>query len=291
MSFFKERLAVVREITNRRWVRFALLLWAVIAAYDTFVHQFIPEPLTHRFPKIYELIYRTSGWLPWWTWLVVLALIVSGASIEFASKRSRPRPTVISPRTSELDKHIPDVRVADTPTAIDLFQGKDRDRLLPLLEAERLQGWARPMRTMGEPALTKLPGSIWKTHHLVFLPREDFSMRNQTFVKDIRTQQTAYYDVYLNRSEIEDLWPEGVRERNCLIPTIPDFNHARAEQQLTNWQDRVLTALKDRPKEYSRMRTLNLFDGKFHAAVGKTREQNHIEAMWTEFFRSDPLYH
>src|SRR5260370_13463975 len=101
----------------------------------------------------------------------------------------------------------PDLRVADDRLVIALFDGDERDKLLPLLEAEKVTAWARPMGR-GEPPLTKLSGQLWKTHYLLSLPREGQWNRAQTFLKTKARNETSYYDLYLNEVQIASLWPE-----------------------------------------------------------------------------------
>jgi hypothetical protein len=89
----KERLAVLRQIFNHRWVKVALGLWVWVATYDTFVSQVVPEDLAQKAPKLRGVIAMTSGWLPWWGWLLVLAALIVAASFEYAFRRAmEPRP-------------------------------------------------------------------------------------------------------------------------------------------------------------------------------------------------------
>jgi hypothetical protein len=80
------RLAVWRQIFDHRWVKGAISAWAAIAAYDTFISQILPENLAP--PKIREIAVMTSGWLPFWGWLLVLAAIMVGAALEYAFRRA-----------------------------------------------------------------------------------------------------------------------------------------------------------------------------------------------------------
>ena len=62
-------------------------------------------------------------------------------------------------RHDDLLEHVPDIRVADLPNIVRLFEGKDGDKLIPLLEAEKLFAWARPMGK-GEPAQSAFPAKF-----------------------------------------------------------------------------------------------------------------------------------
>ncbi len=101
MRWLNERIAVIAKIAERRWVRIALGLWAVIAFYDAALSQFMPESVAKKFPKMYELIAVTSGWLPYWGWALLLAGIFVAASIEFALRRTRPSATTTLKSSSE----------------------------------------------------------------------------------------------------------------------------------------------------------------------------------------------
>jgi hypothetical protein len=88
MGSFRERVISARKIFGRPWVRLALTIWAFIAFYDTLVSQFFPEALAKKAPKIRELIAETSGWLPWWSWLIIFTAIIAVASFEYAVRKT-----------------------------------------------------------------------------------------------------------------------------------------------------------------------------------------------------------
>jgi hypothetical protein len=96
------RKEVLRAILNHRWVKFALSLWAVVAAYDTALSQVIPASWGEQFPKVRELIGMTSGWLPFWAWLLILALLLTMASFEYAFRRRFPVVGIEHRRSSPL---------------------------------------------------------------------------------------------------------------------------------------------------------------------------------------------
>jgi hypothetical protein len=110
-----------------------------------------------------------------------------------------------------LPEGLPDLRIADNPRVAALFESGEQDKLFPLLEADRLHLWARPMRSREagkENALGKLPGSIWKDHFLAYLPQVEGQFRAQTFIKMQRGQQSVWFDAYFNQKQIEAIWPE-----------------------------------------------------------------------------------
>jgi hypothetical protein len=101
---------------------------------------------------------------------------------------------------------VPDIRVADDPGVMSLFESPERDKLLPLLEAGRLQAWGR--RGNGFPPLSAIPADGWSTHFLEHHPAPKDGI-NQTFLKvKVRPYESAYYDVYLNREQLRRVWQD-----------------------------------------------------------------------------------
>ena len=85
--------------------------------------------------------------------------------------------------------------------------------------------------------------------------------------------------------ELDDFYAEATRERNRIIPSLPDFDYADERAKLVAWKGQVLQRLNVEyvtVKEYSDFRTLGDFAGWAHAAPNKTMQQDHIEAMWNE---------
>jgi hypothetical protein len=102
------------------------------------------------------------------------------------------------------------VRVADNPQVLDLFQsrGPERNKFLSLLTKEYISCWARRM-TAGESDLVKVPGSVWNAGcNFNFDPKrqEDQRTINQTFIKDY-ANRPIFYDLYLNLTEMKRIWP------------------------------------------------------------------------------------
>jgi hypothetical protein len=200
---FIKRIAVARKIADRLWVKIVLGIWAVIAFYDTLVSQFFPDSWAKKAPKMRELIAETSGWLSWWEWLLILAGIISVACFEYAVRKTAPRPeaTAVKARND-----IPDVRVADEPLVLALFENSERDKLLPLLEAGKIDAWARS--GYDSPPLTKIPSVEWRTYFLAFLPQRQAGTINQTFFRiKARPTESTYFDIHLNRAQLTQVWP------------------------------------------------------------------------------------
>jgi hypothetical protein len=91
MEWLRRRWEIAKKISERRWVRWAIALYGLVAAYDLFLSQFVPESLAKKFPKMHELIVATSGWLPLSQWLMILVGIIAIACFEYAVRRAAPK--------------------------------------------------------------------------------------------------------------------------------------------------------------------------------------------------------
>jgi hypothetical protein len=107
-------------------------------------------------------------------------------------------------RTSEYTNEIPDVRIADDVVVSGLFDSSERDKLLPLLEGGKIDSWGRLGN--GYPPLMKIPFDLWRTNYLIRYPAPSGGI-NQTFLKSKARHESTYYDVHLNRSQLERAWP------------------------------------------------------------------------------------
>jgi hypothetical protein len=165
-----------------------------------------------------------------WTLTAVLAVLLWGAADYFLYRRTarkdegtllvsdkNHRRSVKNDQTPPFAEFIPDVRVADSPSAQRLFEGKDGDKLIPLLEVGKMVAWARPMGH-GEPALIRVPGDAWRTNQILHVPKGDNPhMRNQTFLKSKRGSETTYFDLFLNRGQLREVWPNFERRNDIEV--------------------------------------------------------------------------
>jgi hypothetical protein len=120
----------------------------------------------------------------------------------------------------------PNLRVADLPRVAELFDG---DKLIPLLEAEKITAWGR--RGSGEPPLIKIPSNIWASNDLYYLPKMQEQTRNQTFIRPKgRRYETIYFDVHLNRAQMERAWPHDIHTLGLDCPPENSDLGRRAER-------------------------------------------------------------
>ena len=108
---------------------------------------------------------------------------------------------------NEFADDVPDVRIADDAAVLGLFEiTKDRDKLIPLLEAGKLQAWGRLGE--GNPPPTKISADKWATCYLDHRPAVSPGTINQTYFRPkARPYESTYYDVHLNRSRLKRAWP------------------------------------------------------------------------------------
>lgn len=88
--------------------------------------------------------------------------------------------------------------------------------------------------------------------------------------------------------QLDDLYAEGVGERNRVMPTIPHFARDKDNEVFTEWDNKVLALLDSdyvTVAEKSSFRTLNLFNPVSAIDADKSSDQHHMEAMWTEKLR------
>jgi hypothetical protein len=110
-----------------------------------------------------------------------------------------------SQKPSEYGDAIPDLRIADDTGAMGLLDSSERDKLLPLLEGGKIDAWGRLGN--GHPPLIRIPSDLWRTNYLVRYPAPSGGI-NQTFLKSKGRHETTYYDVHLNRAQLERVWPD-----------------------------------------------------------------------------------
>jgi hypothetical protein len=110
-----------------RWIR-RLLEWG---EHTEFVE--------HHFGDL-KAIWAIIGKPPWW---VNIPLLLGGLALIWLDLRRRHAGQVAAPTFTpqisvEMIGNIPNIRVANDPVAVALFEGKEQDKLLPLLEADKM---------------------------------------------------------------------------------------------------------------------------------------------------------
>jgi hypothetical protein len=89
MVFIQERANAFLDALDRPFPKKLLWAWGIIAAWDTFVSQFIPEEIAKKFPKAHQVVTMTYGWLSLQTWLLIGAILVALISLEWGTRHKR----------------------------------------------------------------------------------------------------------------------------------------------------------------------------------------------------------
>jgi hypothetical protein len=102
----------------------------------------------------------------------------------------------------------PNVRLADSPAAMDLLNGRERPKLIGLFLSGKLRAWARISAHLSSD-LFPMDGDIWRTHSLMFLPKVDGpGTINQTYLRPRGTQNSSHYDICFNYAQLKRVWPD-----------------------------------------------------------------------------------
>jgi len=88
-SAIRERLEVFRDIAGRPWFRTVGLIWFCVGAWDLTLSQFVPEEYSRNFPKLYQVVGMTAGWISLGAWLMLGALLVVAGAVEWALRHKK----------------------------------------------------------------------------------------------------------------------------------------------------------------------------------------------------------
>lgn len=78
---------------RRPWARRVAFVWACLSAWDLVISQILPEHVAKDAPKLWQVTARllnmTSGWIPWWGWLILGMALLVVCCVEFAFRSLR----------------------------------------------------------------------------------------------------------------------------------------------------------------------------------------------------------
>jgi hypothetical protein len=109
----------------------------------------------------------------------------------------------------DLAENYPNVRVADAPVVIQLFDGSERAKLIALLAGNVLRSWARVSADHTPSDLVQIDGLIWNTHRFLFIPKakDGEGTINQTYLRPKGGHNSSHYDICLNYAQLKRVWP------------------------------------------------------------------------------------
>lgn len=87
---------------------------------------------------------------------------------------------------------------------------------------------------------------------------------------------------------LDDLFAEGTKHMNRLIPPIPDYDDKAERSVLDEWQDRALKKMDEAGVSVpimSRFKTFWKFNPTFHRITDKSAQQELLEGIWDEKLR------
>ena len=114
----------------------------------------------------------------------------------------------------EVAENYANVRVADNPSIHDeILRGEDRQKFLGLLNAGVLAAWGRPM--LGRTDFVPIPKASWETHFIdvrLNFGHSDVDGKriysHQTFLKVKNTNDPVFYDICVNRAQMNKVWKD-----------------------------------------------------------------------------------
>jgi hypothetical protein len=103
----------------------------------------------------------------------------------------------------DIAENYANVRVADSPSVIELFESSERTKLLGLFGSGRLTTWARPSAGI-RGDLFEVQGRVWSTHEFRFAPKQadDDGTINQTYLIPRHGGASSNYDICLNFAQL-----------------------------------------------------------------------------------------
>jgi hypothetical protein len=119
----------------------------------------------------------------------------------------------------DLAEGYPNVRLADSPAAIALFESSERTKVIALLAEEKLSSWARVMANTAHD-FVRLKGSVWTGAALQFIPKSpnDTGHINQTYLRQRPDTSATFYDICMNFAQLKRAWPSlDIRRSKCDI--------------------------------------------------------------------------
>ncbi|MBX9863097.1 MAG: hypothetical protein K2Y42_11320 [Hyphomicrobium sp.] len=125
---------VLRKRPAYKWA------WAILSAvgfYDLIGAQFVSQQWAEKMPTVNDFLSNTTGFLPWWGWVIVALTAVALACIEYAVRLERPAPAPIEKReyvvrTVQLGQLSREQQLA---RAWDADRKYGRDKILELRES------------------------------------------------------------------------------------------------------------------------------------------------------------
>lgn len=79
---------MLAAVMASRFARAVFAVFGLVAAWDTFGSQLMPPSVRERWPTVYDLAAKTTGYFPWGVWVAVGATILIAFVLEYAHRKS-----------------------------------------------------------------------------------------------------------------------------------------------------------------------------------------------------------
>jgi hypothetical protein len=110
---------------------------------------------------------------------------------------------------ADFAQFYPDVRVADNPDIIALFNGAERNKLMGLLDADWIWTWARPLHPSDgiSTDFIRIQGTDWHRYRIDFEKKTDDPRSvNHTYLRSKRGNTAVFYDLCFNSVHLKRVW-------------------------------------------------------------------------------------
>jgi hypothetical protein len=208
------------------WVRILSPLILFIGAYDSVVTQLVPKEQAEKFPKIYSVVSMTTGFLPWWGWVLVLAAIFVIATVEYEVRQSRIKSRInLSSPPAQSSVPFPDMPIHDLffHISADLLENhkecrwqKIGDEIRDKLSTLALDAWARKINPSPQKpsALTPVDAAYWKDAQFTYAFLHEGGKQEEPHSWTMRDGASLndYADIQFNRAQVSTIWPPSPLE-------------------------------------------------------------------------------
>jgi hypothetical protein len=232
MVMWRARYEALKVVLRPLWVRILAPFALLYGTYDSTAHQFLPPHTAEKFPTIYGLVSRTSGWFPWWIWLLVIVAIFFLAVVDNVARSQHA--TRRSNATAEAEP-LPDMLIHDLFFHIraDVLENAQEQRweavardIMDRFSTGQLLAWGREIdkRSKRGGALTLIPRDYWRNRTFVYTFFQDhkgIGVLNNAEIAHTYSYQNPndlqYADVRVNRAQAFGIWPQRFKEVNVRI--------------------------------------------------------------------------
>jgi hypothetical protein len=104
-------------------------------------------------------------------------------------------------------KAAPNIRLANNPSILKLFEGEHLHEVMALLTTGQLAAWGRSSFSSRSRDLTPINSALWKIYHFASFPKNIDGTTPQTYLTDTTYNRSSamYYDLYLSSEQMKSV--------------------------------------------------------------------------------------